>query len=102
MSVNTYIIETEGENLAGFLIEIEYEYEPGHPGSYDEPSESKEKLLIPGQNQGLKEALLLVLVLGKAGWVLWLLLMLSSMILQMLKHWLLFLLHSCRINSKKK
>ena len=39
MSVNTYIIETEGENLAGFLIEIEYDYEPGHPGSYDEPSE---------------------------------------------------------------
>ena len=28
MSVNTYIIEAEGENLAGFLIEIEYEYNP--------------------------------------------------------------------------
>ena len=39
MAINTYEIETEGEGLAGFLIEIEYEYDPGSPGSYDEPPE---------------------------------------------------------------
>ena len=39
MATNTYEIETEGEGLAGFSIEIEYEYDPGSPGSYNEPPE---------------------------------------------------------------
>ena len=40
MNVNTYIIEAEGEGLAGFSIEIEYEYEPGFRGSREEPPEA--------------------------------------------------------------
>ena len=40
MATNKYEIETEGEGLAGFSIEIEYEYDPGYRGSYDEPPEA--------------------------------------------------------------
>ena len=39
MATNKYEIEAEGENLAGFALEIEYEYDPGYRGSYDEPPE---------------------------------------------------------------
>ena len=40
MSLNTYELETEGEDLAGFVLEIEYEYAPGFSGSHDEPPET--------------------------------------------------------------
>ena len=37
MATSTYEIETQGEGLAGFFLEIEYEYDPGSAGSYEEP-----------------------------------------------------------------
>ena len=37
MAISKYEIETEGEGLAGFNLEIEYEYDPGVEGSYNEP-----------------------------------------------------------------
>ena len=40
MSLNTYELETEGEGLAGFVLEIEYEYAPGFSGSHEEPPET--------------------------------------------------------------
>ena len=40
MSLNTYELETEGEGLAGFVLEIEYEYAPGFSGAHEEPPEA--------------------------------------------------------------
>ena len=37
MATSKYEIEAEGEGLAGFNLEIEYEYDPGFKGSYEEP-----------------------------------------------------------------
>jgi len=40
MSINTYIIEVEGESTGIMMdIEVVYEFEPGSPGSYEEPPE---------------------------------------------------------------
>jgi len=45
MSLNTYIIEAEGDEGL-FEIEVVYEYDPGSPGSYNEPPEADSASII--------------------------------------------------------